>query len=209
MLTQSSLVVRRRVAEWVSSTKKAKLSFSTFGLHGAHLARSPWHITKKCLKRELVTGVIRSVSLVCRSTRTRKNWKATSLRNSGLGLNTTGCAMVHALPTMSTVSKVSPTFYLWIPKVLLRSWVTPPQEILKRTSTLFLKVTNSLDKELSLPLKLLKKNQILRTLISPKLRSSRMTLKNGLKKSRIRPAPCSAHFWLWPPTWFTTPRMVP
>jgi len=73
MLTQSSLEVRKRVAESVSSTKKAKLSFSTSGLPGAHPARSPCNITKKCLKKELANGVIRSVLLVCQSTRTRKN----------------------------------------------------------------------------------------------------------------------------------------
>jgi len=103
--------------------------------------------------------------------------------------------MVHALPTTSTVYKVSPTFCFWIPKALLCSWVTPPQEILKRISILFSKVTNSLDKELSLPL-ILKKKQMLRTLISLKLRSSRKILVPGLKQSRIRPPPCSAHFWL-------------
>lgn len=121
-----------------SNTIKERFCLSIFGLPGAHLARDQWLTTKKCLRKELLTGVEKLESLVLALIILRMQSLSMLRIKNGQVLSTITDMNLNA--ARFTVSKVFHMFSLSIPMEELSSKDTQQLEkILKLISILFLK----------------------------------------------------------------------
>ena len=109
-----------------------KFFFLTSGLLGVDLAKSQWHTTKICLRREATNGVIKSESSVFQLTILQKRLGITWKNRSGQVLNTTTYRLQAALHALTTGHGLFLTLcsLTWVVKLFLQE--TPRKESLKR-----------------------------------------------------------------------------